>query len=464
MNFLEALRSRKQAGGTPVIPDIKCFSPKDGDLLCGRDPVLLAEELERAGACALSVVTEETEFRGSLRLLREVCSRVQIPVLRKDFLETAADLEETRAAGASAVLLMYSCLGKEKLTELYGEALRLGLIPFVETHTEQHLTWAAELGAELVGINDRDILRLERDDGDVSHAAGLLHAAPEKAFLVVESGIRNGEDVRSVVRRRADAVLVGTAILREKDPAAAYRAMTRPCGLKICGLTDRAGIDLCLSHRVDVLGFVTEYPVPVPWNMERGQAAELLRYFRERTAHRQAGGPKACVVTGGSPEKVTGLVRVLRPDLVQLHGMETLEETARIAEQLRKEGVGVIRSIPAEPEMRRAMFGTSEPGPIVRALEKTEVQALLLDSRDADCAAAGGGSILAKAEDSTKQALAAASAGIVIGGGMTAANAWEAVRTFRPDMIDIMTGVETAPGKKSPELLGELISALEAYG
>lgn len=190
MDFLQALKKRKAEGPFPVIPDIKCFSPKEGDLIRGRDPAALAAQLEAAGACVLSAVTEPDDFHGSLQMLREICSTVRIPVLRKDFIGTKEDLILTKEAGASAILLIYSCLGKDRLKELYEQALGIGLVPFVETHTAQELEWAAELGARLIGINNRDILKLERDDGDVSRSEDLMRFRPRQAFLVAESGDR----------------------------------------------------------------------------------------------------------------------------------------------------------------------------------------------------------------------------------------------------------------------------------
>lgn len=491
-DFLTALKNRKANGQAPVIPDIKCFSPKEGDLMRGRDPVRIAGELAAAGACVLSVVTEPSEFHGSPDLLRRICASVSVPVLRKDFLETRDDLLETKEAGASAVLLMYSCLGKDRLEVLYREALSIGLIPFVETHTEEELHWAAELNAPLVGINNRDILQLERDDGDVSHAAALLRSAPQDAFLVVESGLRNGSDVRRAVRCGADAALVGTAILQEDDPAAMYRSMIRPCDLKICGLMDETGIDLCLQNHVDMLGFVTEYPVDVPWNMDREQAAKLLDYLRGLKADRTAvppsciaagstegkstspsciatgstegkSTPPSCIVTGGSVEKVISLAGELRPDAVQLHYTESLSETAEIADKLHSLGIQVIRSIPSGLSLRRQMFGTEKLQQIVSLLGKTEVDTILLDSRDAANAAAGGGSILQSVEDTGIRELCADSGKtFMLGGGLTADTVEDAVRVFAPDVIDIMSGSETAPGKKSEARIREIISGLEA--
>ena len=461
MDFLQALKKRRAEGPFPVIPDIKCFSPKEGDLIRGRDPAALSAQLEAAGACVLSVVTEPDDFHGSLQMLREICSTVRIPVLRKDFIGTREDLVLTKEAGASAILLIYSCLGKDRLEELYEQALGIGLVPFVETHTAQELEWAAELGARLIGINNRDILKLERDDGDVSCSENLMKYRPRQAFLVAESGMMSGEDIRRAARCGADAALVGTAILREKDPGAMYRAMTRPCGLKICGLMDPEGVRLCLEQHVDVLGFVTEYPVPVPWNLREDEAANLLSSARDLRG-RLSSPAGLCIVTGGAPDKVIRLARDLRPDLVQLHYTETAEETVRIAEALHREGIQVIRSIPQDKEQKNRMFGTSDPAEIARNFSPARVDALLLDARDAANAADGGGSILEHVDLTAVRQMRSHFAGkIILGGGLTAQNIRRAADLFRPDLADVMTGVETRPGEKSEALLKELIKELE---
>lgn len=461
MDFLQALKKRKAEGPFPVIPDIKCFSPKEGDLLRGRDPAALARQLEAAGACALSAVTEPDDFHGSMQMLREICSAVRIPVLRKDFIGTSEDLVLTKEAGASAILLIYSCLGKDRLEELYEQSLQTGLVPFVETHTAQELQWAAGLGAPLIGINNRDILQLERDDGDVSTSEDLMKYRPHHSFLVAESGMMSGEDVRRAARCGADAALVGTAILREEEPGAMYRAMTRPCGLKICGLMDPEGIRLCLEQHVDVLGFVTEYPVPVPWNLQKNDAADLLSYSRELRG-RLSSPAKLCIVTGGSPDKVIRLAREIRPDLVQLHYTETVKETLEIAETLHREGIRVIRSIPQDSEQRIRMFGSSDPAKIAQCFAPARIDALLLDARDAANAADGGGSILEHTDlAAVKQMRSRFIGKIILGGGLTARNIRRAADLFSPDLADVMTGVETAPGKKSGALLKELVRSLE---
>ncbi len=459
-DLLTALKARKTQGLIPVIPDIKCFSPKEGDLLRGRDPVAIAKELASAGACALSVVTESSAFHGSLELLRRICAAVPVPVLRKDFVETKEDLQATKLAGASSILLMYSCLGKERLETLYRESLELDLVPFVETHTAEELRWAGELGAHLIGINNRDILQLEKDDGDVSLAASLLHTAPDGAFIVVESGLQNGADVRKAVRCGAGAALVGTAILKAPSLTAMFRSMTRPCNLKICGLMDTDGVYLCLQNQVDMLGFVTEYPVDVPWNLSRSKASALISCTQNACSSRGSNA-KTCIVTGGSPEKVIRLAEELRPDFVQLHYTETLADTLQIANALHRLQIRIIRSIPSDIELRRLMFGRSELDEILSALQEISVDIFLFDSRDAGNAASGGGSIL---QAEKKTGLSGRNPGMspfMFGGGLNADNIRQALNLYSPDWLDIMTGSEISPGRKSETKIRKITAALE---
>lgn len=227
MRFTESLRECARSGYVPVIPDFKMISPADGPLFQGRDVIDAARAMERAGAPALSVVTEGTQFGGSATLLAQIAEAVQIPILRKDFIKTKKDVEETVAMGASAILLICACMSEEVLRELYHASLELGMEPLVETHSEAELQLAASLGAGLIGINNRDILALERDGGTVSTTARLSAAKPGNAFLISESGIQNADDVRTALQSGADAVLVGTAIWKAENPFAYYRELSK---------------------------------------------------------------------------------------------------------------------------------------------------------------------------------------------------------------------------------------------
>ena len=224
--FTESLRRCAQAGRVPVIPDFKRISPSDGPLFHGRDIIEDAKAMEKAGAPALSVVTEPEQFGGSLELLSEIVQAVQVPVLRKDFIRTRADMEETARRGAKAILLICACMREELLRELYQASLDCGMEPLVETHTQEELQLAASLGARLVGINNRDILTLERDGGTVATTTQLANAKPHGAFLISESGIQSPDDVRTALQSGADAVLVGTAIWKSADPIQLYKELS----------------------------------------------------------------------------------------------------------------------------------------------------------------------------------------------------------------------------------------------
>lgn len=224
--FTDALRRCSELGNVPVIPDLKVFSPSDGPLFQGRDILDAAKQIERAGAPALSVVTEPSNFHGSLELLCQIAAAVRVPLLRKDFIRTTEDIAQTARCGAAAVLLICSCMDAARLRMLYDAALEYGLEPLVETHSVRELELAASLGAQLVGINNRDILDLERDGGTVETTVQLGAHKPSGAFLISESGIQTPMDVQYALKSGADAVLVGTAIWKAADPFTFYRRLS----------------------------------------------------------------------------------------------------------------------------------------------------------------------------------------------------------------------------------------------
>ena len=219
--------------------------------------------------------------------------------------------------------------------------------------------------------------------------------------------------------------------------------------VKICGLMHEADVRLCLDLGVDVLGFVTEYPVPVPWNLRREEALPLLG---------MAGPPhRSCIVTGGTPEKVIPLALALRPSLVQLHYRETLADTIRISDALEPLGIGVIKTVPPEPDERIHQFGTSDLGAIITALNKTKIYAMLADSRVPARAAEQG---VAVDLDFCRDILRLSQKPVIIAGGLRADNACQMVMDTGAVFIDVMTGVERNPGEKDAALLRRLLSAI----
>ncbi len=206
-----------------VIAEVKRRSPSAGAIAPDLEPGRLAADYERGGARAVSVLTDEMHFGGSLADLEEVRRAVALPVLRKDFLVAPIQLWEAKAAGASAVLLIVRALEDTELEELSEAALELGLGRLVEVHRAGELERALALEPESVGVNSRD---LDTFSVDLATIVATLREVPPGVVAVAESGLRCREDVVRVAEWGADAVLVGTALARTPDPSAAVSDLT----------------------------------------------------------------------------------------------------------------------------------------------------------------------------------------------------------------------------------------------
>ena len=211
-----------RGSGVSVIAEVKRRSPSKGELAAIPDPAVLAGAYEAGGAAAISVLTERRRFGGSLDDLRRVRARVAIPVLRKDFIVTSYQLLEARAAGADVVLLIVAALSQDELCALHDEARALGLTVLVEVHDVDEVGRAVAAGAELVGVNARNLKTLEVDPGTFARVAPAI---PEGVVTVAESGIGGPEDVASAARSGADVVLVGEVLVRGDDPRGAVAAL-----------------------------------------------------------------------------------------------------------------------------------------------------------------------------------------------------------------------------------------------
>jgi indole-3-glycerol phosphate synthase len=217
--FGEALR---MGGEVALLAEIKPRSPSAGVIREGGDPVEIATCYERGGAAALSVLTDGRYFGGSLGALHAVREAVDLPVLRKDFVIDPLQVEEARAAGADAVLLIVAALEDAALRELHDLVSALGMDALVEVHDERELDRALDVGAGLIGVNNRD-LRTFRTDLAVTER--LASRVPREAVLVGESGVRSREDVTRLGAAGVDAVLVGEALMRQADVENAARGL-----------------------------------------------------------------------------------------------------------------------------------------------------------------------------------------------------------------------------------------------
>jgi len=205
-----------------VIAEIKRRSPSRGDLNAALDPESVATAYAAGGAACLSVLTDAEFFGGSIDDLRRARSSVDLPVLRKDFTVGAADVVATRTMGADCVLLIAAALTPAELRDLHDLATRVGLGALVEVHDEAELASALAAGAQLVGVNQRDLVTFEVDH---ERAVRMAAKIPDDVIKVAESGVRNADDARRLRDAGYHAVLVGESLVTAGDTSAAVRAL-----------------------------------------------------------------------------------------------------------------------------------------------------------------------------------------------------------------------------------------------
>ena len=205
-----------------VISEIKRRSPSKGDLNARLDPAALAGRYERGGASCLSVLTDVDHFGGSVTDLQAARGATALPVIRKDFTVSEADVCDTRLMGADCVLLIAAALERDELVRFHALAVAIGLDVLVEIHDEHELDVALAAGATMVGVNQRDLVTFEVDHDRAVRMAGVI---PNDIVKIAESGVRGPADARSLRAAGYDAVLVGESLVTAADPSAALAAL-----------------------------------------------------------------------------------------------------------------------------------------------------------------------------------------------------------------------------------------------
>jgi indole-3-glycerol phosphate synthase len=291
------------APGLSAIAEVKRRSPSAGDLRPSADPARLSAQFASAGAAAVSILVDE-RFGGSLADLRAARSASFIPLLAKGFFREEAQLDQLKEAGADAVLLLLRDLDGNRPAAMLSRAEELGLDALVEAHDADEVKRAVELGADVIGINARDLGTFEVDR---RAALDLVAAAPRDRVIVAESGIAARAHGAAAELAGADAILVGSALMLAPDPAEKLRELLSRPLVKVCGLTREEDVAVAAESGADLAGFVLarESPrrapsvLPVPDTMlsvavyvgERGDApSDLDQLYARENGHRARDG------------------------------------------------------------------------------------------------------------------------------------------------------------------------------
>jgi indole-3-glycerol phosphate synthase len=212
---LDAVAALRPADRIKIIAEVKRASPSRGDLSDIADPASLAVSYATGGASAISVLTEGRRFKGTLADLEAVCQVVDVPVLRKDFIADPYQVFEARAAGADLVLLIVAGLAQPRLLELHELVRSLGMTALIETHSADEVRRGLDAGAELLGVNARDLSTFELDRDLFGR---LADGIPSGVVRIAESAVASPDDVAHYRRAGADVVLVGEALVTHGDP------------------------------------------------------------------------------------------------------------------------------------------------------------------------------------------------------------------------------------------------------
>jgi len=421
-----SLRSALARPGARFIMEVKRASPSGGAIRADADPATVARAYAGA-ADAISVLTDSPFFGGSFEDLRAVRRVFDGPILAKDFVVDARQVAEARLNGADAVLVMLSVLGDREAAAAIEQARRLGMEALVEAHDESEVRRAAALGAEIIGINNRDLRTLEVDLGVTERLARLV---PSDRLLVSESGIAGRADVDRLARH-ADAFLVGTSLMRAERPGLAARALAFG-PVKVCGLTDAHDARMAAALGASFAGLVM-----VP---ETPRAVTLRQAEPVAEVAAAAGLGLVGVFRNEKLMQVAQVAAALGLDAVQLHGSEDAGYVKALRRMLPERteiwAVGAVGDEvpPPRPGSDRTLFDTSIGG------------------------RSGGTGVpfdwtRVKGRPELKRG--------VLAGGLNPANA-RAAAAVGAFALDVSSGVEMAPGRKDARRMRAFFEALRS--
>jgi tryptophan synthase beta chain len=448
---------RLAAPGLHLIAEVKRLSPSAGAIAADADPVALARAYESGGATAISVLCEPHWFGGSVADLRAVRAAVTLPILAKEFVVDERQLPVLRSAGADIVLLLACVLPAHRLARFAGLARELGLEPLVEVHDERELEAALATDARLIGLNNRNLRTLTVDP---EHCLRLRPLVPDDRLVVGESGV---SEPRTLVCWRAvglDAALIGEALMRSAEPAAAARAFVAAGSVphdvaaearlplvKICGVTDSEGVLSALRSGADAIGF--NFVPGTPRCLTLAEASWLATLVR--AASPAGRRPRIVAVTAdAAPAEIRAAIEAIDADAVQLSGDEPVEAIAFVGRPVWKVlhlpsvALSAAAGEPAAGTAAGAAAGPADAGSVAaKAIEAggaylaAGTERLILDAAGGPFAGGTGRLI-----DRGVAAAVARELPVILAGGLEPSNVAEAVLAVPAIGVDVSSGVD----------------------
>jgi tryptophan synthase beta subunit len=445
---------RLAALGLHLIAEIKRGSPSAGRIAVeGQDIVALARAYQAGGAAAISVLCEPRWFGGSVEDLALVRSNVSVPVLAKEFVVDPRQLEVLRLVGADAVLLLAVLQPRRTLAKLVDGAFDLGLEPLVEAHDERELDAALATNARVIGINNRDLRSLEVDP---ERAARLRELVPEDRIVIAESGVRDASTIRTWRALGFDAALVGETLVRSTDPEATVRAFVaagaapedpveaaRAPFVKICGITDTAGVEAAVRAGADAIGLNLVPGTPRALSLD--EAVELAALAR-RIAPTESIPKVVAITVDRTADELREIGAALDADAIQLSG----DEPSSLIGQLDCPAWKVIhlpQAADAAGGSGYAAIGMNTPAlgqdvagrPTAKASEflAAGAERILLDTSGGPHPGGTG-----RRADPAVVAAVAREIPVVLAGGLDPGSVGEALRSAAAVGVDVASGVE----------------------
>jgi indole-3-glycerol phosphate synthase / phosphoribosylanthranilate isomerase len=462
-NLSRTLQSDR--AGVNIIAEFKRRSPSAGTIRDDLSAVDIATRYERGGACAISVLTDEEYFGGSILDLQAIRAITDLPLLRKDFIVDEIQIFEAAAAGADAVLLIVAALDDAPLTKLRAIAEdELGLDALVEVHTAEEMRRAVSTGAKLIGVNNRD-LRTFRTSLKTSER--LIAEAPRDRVMISESGLQNADSLHRLQALGFRGFLIGEALMRAPDPEAALREFVRGAGdqpslqtscrhrpvagvdrgltahravataksetqIKICGVTNVIDALLCVELGADMIGF--NFYRKSPRYIEPTVARTILDNLQTTVC-------AVGVFVDADPAEVREIARTAGIRCVQLHGSATPQVCAELAQDFR-----VIRALSTDARFEPQHAAAFADCDVLVDAYHPHLRGGT--GRTCDWSAARGAAHYTRF--------------LILSGGLNTRNVGRAIAAVMPHAIDVCSGVESAPGVKDHRAIQQFFSAVRA--